>query len=271
MSGSRFKNFSESNNNKYIFISENKILYDKSEKSYKFDANYLILEGDIDMARIGIYHDDDEYIYAVNLKDITLVNKPEDAELIEIRTLANFNPENDGVVFTAKQLVHWIDETKYCSRCSGKLPFQEKEGAFVRPCNQEFIYPKISPCIITLVTRGDEVLLARNKFFPENWYSTLAGFVEAGETAEEALRREVMEEVNVSVKNITYFGSQPWPFPSQLMLGYFCEYESGEIKIEEAELEDAKWFKIDNLPNVPPKLSISGQLISSYLEDRSKL
>ena len=90
-------------------------------------------------------------------------------------------------------------------------------------------------------------------------------------TLEEALRREVMEEVNVSVKNITYFGSQPWPFPSQLMLGYFCEYESGEIKIEEAELEDAKWFKIDNLPNVPPKLSISGQLISSYLEDRSKL
>ena len=142
---------------------------------------------------------------------------------------------------------------------------------FVRPCNQEFIYPKISPCIITLVTRGDEVLLARNKFFPENWYSTLAGFIEAGETAEEALRREVMEEVNVSVKNITYFGSQPWPFPSQLMLGYFCEYESGEIKIEEAELEDAKWFKIDDLPNVPPKLSISGQLISSYLEDRSKL
>ena len=122
-----------------------------------------------------------------------------------------------------------------------------------------------------MVTRGDEVLLARNKFFPENWYSTLAGFIEAGETAEEALRREVMEEVNVSVKNITYFGSQPWPFPSQLMLGYFCEYESGEIKIEEAELEDAKWFKIDDLPNVPPKLSISGQLISSYLEDRSKL
>ena len=120
-------------------------------------------------------------------------------------------------------------------------------------------------------TRGDEVLLARNKFFPENWYSTLAGFIEAGETAEEALRREVMEEVNVSVKNITYFGSQPWPFPSQLMLGYFCEYESGEIKIEEAELEDAKWFKIDDLPNVPPKLSISGQLISNYLEDRSKL
>ena len=122
-----------------------------------------------------------------------------------------------------------------------------------------------------MVTRGDEVLLARNKFFPENWYSTLAGFIEAGETAEEALRREVMEEVNVSVKNITYFGSQPWPFPSQLMLGYFCEYESGEIKIEEAELEDAKWFKIDDLPNVPPKLSISGQLISSHLEDRLKL
>ena len=144
-------------------------------------------------------------------------------------------------------------------------------GAFVRPCNQEFIYPKISPCIITLVTREDEILLERNKFFPENWYSTLAGFIEAGETAEDALKREVMEEVNIAVKNIKYFGSQPWPFPSQLMLGFFCEYESGEIKVEEAELEDAKWFKINDLPNIPPKLSISGQLISSYLEDHLKL
>ena len=157
MFGSRFKKFSESNNNKYIFISENKILYDKTEKSYKFDANYLILDGDIDAARIGIYSDDNEYIYAINLKDISLVNKPEDSDLIEIRALTNFHPENDGIIFTAKQLVHWIDETKYCSRCSGKLSFQEKEGAFIRPCNQEFIYPKISPCIITLVTRGDAV------------------------------------------------------------------------------------------------------------------
>ena len=163
--------------------------------------------------------------------------------------------------------MHWIDETKYCSRCSGKLSFQEKEGAFVRPCNQEFIYPKISPCIITLVTRGDEVLLARNKFFPENWYSTLAGFIEAGETAEEALRREVMEEVNVSVKNITYFGSQPWPFPSQLMLGYHAEYLDGEVKPDGEEIDKADWFHYANLPQVPTgNISISGQLIESYLE-----
>ena len=133
------------------------------------------------------------------------------------------------------------------------------------------IYPSIAPCVLAMVTKGDEILLARNKYFPENWYSTLAGFIEAGETAEEALKREVMEEVNIEVQNIKYFGSQPWPFPSQLMLGYFCEYKSGEIEIEEAEIADAKWFKIDELPNVPPKLSISGQLIASYLEDRLKL
>ena len=269
MSGSRFKNFSESNNNKYIFISENKILYDKTEKSYKFDANYLILDGDIDAARIGIYSHDKEYLYAINLKDISLVNKPEDSELIEIRALANFHPENDGIIFTAKQLVHWIDETKYCSRCSGKLSFQEKEGAFIRPCNQEFIYPKISPCIITLVTRGDEVLLARNKFFPENWYSTLAGFIEAGETAEDALKREVMEEVNIVVKNIKYFGSQPWPFPSQLMLGFTCEYDSGIIKVDEKEIAEAAWYKASELPYVPPQTSLSGQLISSFVEGHS--
>ena len=122
-----------------------------------------------------------------------------------------------------------------------------------------------------MIVKGDEILLARNAMFPKGLYSVLAGFIEVSESAEETVKREVLEEVNLEITNIKYFGSQPWPFPSQLMLGYFCEYESGEIKIEEAELEDAKWFKVDELPNVPPKLSISGQLISSYLEDRSKL
>ena len=102
-------------------------------------------------------------------------------------------------------------------------------------------------------------------------YSTLAGFIEAGENAEEALVREVKEEVNVAVSNITYHSSQSWPFPSQLMLGYMCKYDTGEIVLNDAELEDAKWFSITDLPDIPPDASISGQLIRSYIEDHLKL
>ena len=101
-------------------------------------------------------------------------------------------------------------------------------------------------------------------------FSTLAGFIEAGENAEEAIHREVMEEVNVKVSNIQYFGSQSWPFPSQLMLGYFCKYESGDIILNDEELEEARWFDVDKLPTIPPDTSISGQLIRSYISDHLK-
>ena len=102
-------------------------------------------------------------------------------------------------------------------------------------------------------------------------YSTLAGFIEAGENAEEALIREVKEEVNVDVTDIEYYSSQSWPFPAQLMLGYFCKYKSGQIILNDNELEDARWFNINELPIIPPDASISGQLIRSYIEGRLKL
>ena len=98
-------------------------------------------------------------------------------------------------------------------------------------------------------------------------FSTLAGFIEAGESCEEALEREVFEEVGIEVKNIRYFGSQTWPFPAQLMIGFYAEYSSGEITLDEDELEEAYWFDVSDLPNIPPKESISGQLIRSYIED----
>ena len=99
---------------------------------------------------------------------------------------------------------------------------------------------KISPCVLAMVTKGDEILLARNNLFPEGLFSILAGFVEVSESAEETVKREVLEEVNLHVKNIKYHGSQPWPFPSQLMLGFSCEYESGEIILDKKEIAEAK-------------------------------
>ena len=130
------------------------------------------------------------------------------------------------------------------------------------------IYPLISPCVLALVTKGNEILLARNNLFPEGLFSVLAGFVEVSESAEETVMREVMEEVSIRVKNIQYIGSQPWPFPSQLMLGFKCEYESGDLVIDEEEIAEANWYNIDQLPLIPPESSLSGQIIRSYIEGR---
>ncbi|MEZ5567243.1 MAG: NAD(+) diphosphatase [Halioglobus sp.] len=126
--------------------------------------------------------------------------------------------------------------------------------------------PAYRPCVIVLITRGEELLLARNANFPQPMYSTLAGFIEAGESAEATLVREVREEVGVEVGNLRYFQSQAWPFPNQLMLGFFAEYAGGEIVCDELEIADAQWFHYTRLPMIPPVASISGQLIQHYVQ-----
>ena len=130
-------------------------------------------------------------------------------------------------------------------------------------------YPRIAPCIIVLVTRGEEMLLARNVNHPGGMYSTLAGFIEAGETPEETLVREVHEEVGVTVRNLRYYQSQSWPFPNQLMLGFFAEYEGGDIVCDPTEIADAQWFHPSELPLIPPSTSVAGQLIKHHIESLS--
>jgi NAD+ diphosphatase len=115
-----------------------------------------------------------------------------------------------------------------------------------------------------LVKRENEVLLARSPGFPEGMYSVLAGFVEPGESIEETIGREVREEVGIEVENLRYFGSQPWPFPNSLMIGFTTDYASGELRIEPAEIEDAGWYRVDNLPKLPPKVSIARAMIDSF-------
>ena len=258
-----------------IIFCDNKILYDHKENTYSFDIkdlNPIQQSGPY----LCIAEVNSHFIYAleVDLQDeiLGIFMDPKSIDFVDLRNILGFlDKESFLLLSRASILKLWKNQNIYCSICGSKNTFNLAEGAFECSCNQLPKYPTISPCIITLIHDDDKILLGRSKYFPKNMYSTLAGFIEAGESAEEALVREVKEEVNVAVSNITYHSSQSWPFPSQLMLGYMCKYDAGKIVLNDAELEDAKWFSIDDLPAIPPDASISGQLIRSYIEDHLKL
>jgi NAD+ diphosphatase len=166
----------------------------------------------------------------------------------------------------AAQLFRWNKSHQYCGQCGRTMENKADERAKqCSSCNRIY-YPRLSPAVIVAVSREDKILLARSGRFPANFYSVLAGFVEPGETLEECIIREVYEEVGIAVKNIRYFGSQPWPFPDSLMLGFTAEYESGEIQIDGSEIADANWFSANDLPAIPPKISIARHLIDRHID-----
>jgi NAD+ diphosphatase len=166
----------------------------------------------------------------------------------------------------AQQVIEWHVSHQFCGRCATPMEDHPQDRAKVCPACGLVNYPRLSPSIIVLVTRGEEVLLARNANWPTGMFSTLAGFVEPGESIEQTVHREVEEEVGLKVKNLRYLGSQSWPFPNSLMLGFHAEYESGDIVCQEGEIADARWFRFDDLPNVPPGTAISRWLIDDYVD-----
>lgn len=167
----------------------------------------------------------------------------------------------------AVQLAEWARTHRFCGRCATPTERVEGERCLRCPSCGLLAYPRISPAVIVLVRRGDEALLARGARFPLPFYSTLAGFVEVGESLEQTVHREIREEVGVEVDRVTYFGSQPWPFPHSLMVGFNCEWVSGDIQADGTEILDAQWFEADALPSVPPPLSIARRLIDAWVED----
>ena len=266
------KSFKE--NSMLIIFCDSKILYDQSENTYSFSPKDINLKN-LTKPLLSIAVIDGCYFYVVNVsKDeniLGLFMNPESINFVDLRQILGFIDQSSFLLASRASILQtWITSSSFCSICGKSNLYNDKEGAFECKCNSSLKYPSISPCIITLIHDEDQILLGRSKFFPPNMYSTLAGFIEAGENAEEALIREVKEEVNVNVSDIKYYSSQSWPFPAQLMLGYFCKYKSGKIELNDKELEDARWFNINELPIIPPDASISGQLIRSYIEDRLK-
>ena len=260
---------------RFIIFCDSKILYDQSENNYSFAPKDLNLKNHT-KPYLSIALIDDCYFYVLNVnKDeniLGLFMNPESTNFVDLRQILSFLDQSSFLLASRASILQtWITSNGFCSICGKSNVYNDIEGAFGCECNSSPKYPTISPCIITLVHDEDQILLGRSKFFPANMYSTLAGFIEAGENAEEALIREVKEEVNVEVSDIKYYSSQSWPFPAQLMLGYFCRYTTGKIALNDNELEDARWFNINELPIIPPDASISGQLIRSYIEGRLKL
>lgn len=174
-----------------------------------------------------------------------------------------------GVAGRAVQVVAWDRTHRFCGQCGAAVEEMTHERAKRCPRCGLVSYPQISPAIIIAVVRqteaGKRILLARNQRFPPGRFSVLAGYVEPGETLEDCAAREVCEEVGIRIKNVRYFGSQPWPFPNSLMVGFTAEYEAGEITLQQSELAEAAWFSPDALPNLPPPFTIARQLIEWFV------
>jgi NAD+ diphosphatase len=168
-----------------------------------------------------------------------------------------------AVAGRAIQLLDWDRSHRFCGRCGTPTEAKTEERSRVCPACKLSAYPRLSPAVMALVRREGEILLGRSPHFPPGMYSALAGFVEPGETIEDCVRREVREEVGVDVANIKYFASQSWPFPHSLMIAYTAEHAGGDIRIDDAEIAEARWFAIDDLPKLPSSVSIARRLIDA--------
>ncbi len=183
-------------------------------------------------------------------------------EQIPLRQYFYDYPEQSGKAARILALGNWRKYKQYCSACGTKLVNNSKLTALDCPSCKDTFFPRIEPCIIILITKGDQILLANHKQRNQELFTCLAGFMECGENIEECAKREVMEEVGLEIENIRYCASQSWPYPDQLMIGLRAEYKSGTIKLQEEELLQASWFDWDNLPSkTPQKGSLAYRLI----------
>lgn len=163
-----------------------------------------------------------------------------------------------------QELLYWDQNTKYCGICGAPMRMDTDISKKCTECGKE-VWPQLATAVIVLIHRGEEVLLVRAKNFKRDFFGLVAGFVETGETLEEAVAREAMEETGVTITNIRYFGSQPWPYPCGLMVGFHADYVSGDIHLQRSEIASGGWFSHDALPNIPEPLSIARMLIDDWL------
>jgi len=197
---------------------------------------------------------------------------PEDWKTLPVRSIISMfsvSGQNANRIIRACHIAQWRHDSRFCGTCGAKNDDVPSQAQRICPKCGRMEFPRICPAVITLITDDkNRILLAHNKRFKTGVYSHISGFNEAGETLEETVVREIYEEVNIEVKDIVYIKSQPWPFPSSLMLGFKARYSSGTIKPDGEEIEDAKWFTRDNLPILPTEGSLSRYLINCWINEK---
>jgi NAD+ diphosphatase len=239
----------------------------------------VLVEGNVpgeDPRTLGFVITEEHYLGRLGDLDVHAASLAEDAELPEASSsheliaLYGTLPEPlHALAGRAVQVVDWARTHRFCGACGTPTVPSETARSRVCPSCKLEAFPRLSPAIIVAVERGDEILLARSPHFPAGIYSVLAGFVDPGESVEDAVRREVMEEVGLEIENVRYFSSQPWPYPNSLMLGFQADYVSGEVTPQPGEIEDAAFYRCDAMPRTfPGRRSISQWLIADFLARR---
>ncbi|MDF3054922.1 MAG: nudC, partial [Gammaproteobacteria bacterium] len=246
-----------------------KILLHQTTLGYEIPSFEFLAFLSIDISQkqyFGTYYE--THCYAVSVGHIQEEHLSATFSFQDLRAASECLKDEDLFLLAsrAKQILFWDKRTTFCGQCGTRTHLSPTEPAKVCPKCESLFYAQISPVVMVLINRGDKILLARSPYFPGEFHSVLAGFVEPGETAEQAVARETLEEVGLHIKNIRYVVSQPWAFPSNLMLGFTAEYESGEIKIDNAEIEHADWYTVDNLPVLPRKVSLARYLIDEFFK-----
>lgn len=235
------------------------------------DDNLELSEEDLKSLSIKESFTDTDFGYsALVIENESLEKLPAGLNHIQLREYFwAHSYEENMLIARAKSISEWFRANRFCGKCGTKLELDQTFSAQKCPSCKNQLFPRIEPCVIVLVHKDDEILLVKHVQRNQNMYVCIAGFIEAGESVEHAVYREVREETGIKVKNIRYKGSQSWPFPDQLMLAYYADYESGEIKVQESEILEAKWFKKSEAPEDAPRGSVAHRLIHDLFNEGS--
>ncbi len=251
-------------------IRDQKILVDLTHAQPRIPGNEIAARFDLhipDGYRIGVHDKTD--CYALRVPAGT--EAPPGMNFLGLRRLFGMlDPEHYAMAVRATGILNWDRTCRFCSTCGSEI--KRHPAILAKQCEAcgFTMFPRISPAVIVAVEKDGRILLARASRFTENLYSVLAGFAEPGESLEDTVRREIREEVGIEVKDIRYFGSQPWPYPDSLMIGFTALWSSGDIAVDNDEITDARWFSVEDLPLIPDRISIARSLIDAFIEKMGK-